>query len=412
MRKYKLFIACLLSVLFLGHLHSQTISQWRGVNRDGIYNETKLLKSWPEKGPELLWFNEDLGNGYGSPAVTSSEIFINGEIDSTSYLFAYNLQGKLLWKSPNGTEFTGNNYARNFPGSRSTPTVVDNLIYVCSGNGRVACFDKQNGKEQWTVDMVKDFSGVMDPFGYSESLAVDSYNVYCVPAGANANVVALNRFTGKTIWTSKAMGDTATYCSPLIIDLPSRSIIVTFSVHYIMALDTKTGELLWSQEQKNVKYRQHCNTPIFANGYVYYVSGDGNGAVKLELSTDGKTVKEIWRNSKVKNNFNGFVILNNHLFTTDRTQKLKCIDTKTGQDTDTLKITKGALISANGMLYLYSDNGEVSLIKITDTKMEVVSKFKCEKGSKEHFAHPVIGNGVLYIRHGKALMAFDIKERL
>jgi hypothetical protein len=43
--------------------------------------------------------------------------------------------------------------------------------------------------------------------------------------------------------------------------------------------------------------------------------------------------------------------------------------------------------------------------------MEIVSKFKVKMGTKEHFAHPVIKNGVLYIRHGKALMAFDIKEK-
>jgi len=61
------------------------------------------------------------------------------------------------------------------------------------------------------------------------------------------------------------------------------------------------------------------------------------------------------------------------------------------------------------MLYCYSDNGDVNLIKLEGTKMEVVSKFKVDKGTKEHFAHPVINNGVLYIRHGKILMAYNIK---
>ena len=41
--------------------------------------------------------------------------------------------------------------------------------------------------------------------------------------------------------------------------------------------------------------------------------------------------------------------------------------------------------------------------------MEVISKFKIDKGTKEHFSNPVIGNGVLYIRHGNALMAYEIK---
>ncbi len=410
MKKHLAFIFFLFSVT-TSYIQAQSISQWRGVNRDGIYNETQLMKTWPEAGPQMLWFNEDIGNGYGSPVIAADMLFINGETDSTSYLFAYNLQGKLLWKSPNGKEFSGSGFSASFPGARSTPTVVDDLVYVSSGNGRIACFEKQTGKEKWAVEMVKDLGGLMGYFGYSESLVIDENNVYCLAGGSTTNFAALNKITGKTVWTSKALGDTASYCSPLIIKLPSRNILVTLSTHYIVGLDTKTGELLWSQEQENVKQRQQCNTPIFADGYIYYVAGDGNGAVKLELSSDGKSIKDVWRNNNVKNNFNGFVKINDYLFSTDRTQKLKCLDIKTGLVSDSLKVTKGALITAGGMLYCYSDNGDVSLIKLTGTKMEIVSKFKINKGTKEHFAHPAISNGVLYIRHGKALMAYDIKER-
>ena len=182
------------------------------------------------------------------------------------------------------------------------------------------------------------------------------------------------------------------------------------SNYYLVGLDAKTGELLWSQKQENVKYQQQCNTPIFADGFLYYVAGDGNGAVKLKISDDGKSFTEIWRNGKMTNTFNGFVKIDNHLFTPDRSQKIKCINENTGQVTDSLRMTKGALIAAGNMLYCYSDNGEVNLIKLTGTKMETVGKLKITKGTKEHFAHPVISNGVLYIRHGRALMAYGIKE--
>ncbi len=41
--------------------------------------------------------------------------------------------------------------------------------------------------------------------------------------------------------------------------------------------------------------------------------------------------------------------------------------------------------------------------------MELVSSFKVTRGTKAHFAHPVICNGILYIRHGKSLLAYKIK---
>jgi len=391
-------------------MHAQQISQWRGVNRDGMYDEKQLLKTWPETGPALLWSNETIGDGYGSPVVSSDMLFVNGEIDSISHLFAFDLNGKLLWKSPNGKEYTGKGYSNKFPGARSTPTLVNDLVYVSSGNGRIACFEKQTGKEKWATAMIEDMNGHMNTFGFSESLMVDENNVYCFPGGVTNNAVALNRFTGKTVWTSKALSDTVSYCSPFIINLPARKVLVTFTVHYIMGLDTKTGELLWSQKQDNVKYQQQCNVPIFADGCIYYVAGDGNGAVKLELSSDGKNIKEVWRNGMILNNFSGFLKINDYIYSTDRTQKLKCLDTKTGQTIDSLKLNKGAIIAADGMLYCYSENGEVNLIKTSGSKMESVGKFKIEKGTREHFAHPVISKGVLYIRHGKVLMAYNVKE--
>jgi outer membrane protein assembly factor BamB len=196
----------------------------------------------------------------------------------------------------------------------------------------------------------------------------------------------------------------------MIINLPNQKILVTTTSHFIIGLDTKTGELLWSQKQDNVKYQEQCNTPIYADGCIYYIAGDGNGVVKLELSNDGKNIKEIWRICPFPNNNGGFLKINDYIYSTDRTQKLKCIDSKSGKVIDTLRIKNGALISADGMLYCYSDNGDVNLIKTTGSKMENMSKFKISKGTKEYLAHPVISKGVLYIRHGKVLMAYNIKQ--
>lgn len=411
MKKFA-FSAFLLSFLcFSFTVSSQTISQWRGIHRDGIYNETQLSTSWPESGPARMWFVETIGDGYGSPVIANDKLFVNGEIDSISHVFAFDLKGQLLWKTANGKEFTGNGFSNKFAGSRSTPTVVGDLVYACSGTGRVACYDANTGKERWGVNVMEKFNGKMNVFGFSESMLIDGDKLFCFPGGAQHNAVALNRLTGETIWTSKAMSDTVSYCSPMLIKLSSRSVLVNLTTNYILGLDANTGELLWSQKQENVQYKQQCNTPVFADGYIYYVAGDGNGAVKLELSADGRSMKEVWRNVNVKNNFNGFIKLGDYLYSADRTQKIKCISTASGSVTDSLRATKGALIADDGMLYLYSDNGEFDLIKLTGTKMDIVSKFKIDKGTKEHFAHPVIDKGVLYVRHGKALMAYDIKGK-
>ena len=277
--------------------------------------------------------------------------------------------------------------------------------------GEWPVFETETGKEKWAVDMVQDLGGKLNMFGYSESLLVDEKNVYCFPGGSDKNIAALDKFTGKTIWTSKALGDPVSFCSPIIIILPERNIFVTVSHEYLMGLDIRNGELLWSFKEDSVKLEgEYCNTPIYSDGFIYGVSGvkKGNGAYKLELSPDGKMITEVWRNRNVKNAIGGFVKIDGQLFTTSNDNKLKCLDLKTGIVVDSLRNLRGSIIYADKLLYCYSDNGNMNLIKPTTPKMEMLSKFKIEKGTKEHFSHPVISNGVLYIRHGKALMAYDI----
>lgn len=412
MRNLKvLAVLCgLLSVVSL--VQGQTVVQWRGANRDGIYPEKGLLKAWPEVGPQLLWQTEVLGNGYGSPSVTSDRLYINGESKGISYVFAFDLKGSLVWKTANGPEFMGKDYASNFPGSRSQPTVVDGLVYACSGQGRITCLEAATGREKWAVDMIGDLKGKMSDFGYSESVLVDEKNVYCFPGGNESNMVALDKITGKVIWTSKAKGDAVSYCSPIRIKLPTKNILVTVSHDYLFGLDASNGKLLWAYKEDLVKLEgEYCNTPVYADGFIYGVSGveKGNGAYKLALSPDGSSVKKVWHNTKVKNKMGGFVIIGNKLYVTSADHKLKGLDVSNGAVVDSLSNHFGGLIYADEHLYCYNDNGNVSLISLVNNKPKVVSKFKVTKGTQEHFAHPVIANGVLYIRHGNALMAYKVK---
>ncbi len=402
-------IGTLLLACLAFNLWAQNIVEWRGTNREGRYNEKNLLKKWAENQPQMLWSTEEIGNGYGAPTVALGKVFVNGEIDSLSHLFAFDLNGKLLWKTPNGLEFTGTGYSRNFPGARSAPTVVDSLVYICSGMGRIACIDALTGVEKWGLDIVQKFKGIQNGFGISESLLVEGDYVYCTPGGKEANVVKINRFNGNTVWTSPAMRDTVAYCSPMIFFMEERSVFVNMTAKYIFGLDAYDGSLLWSQKLDSVKYGDQCNTPIFADGSLYCVA-EGHGAFKLKVSANCTEIETAWQDRNVGNFFFGFLKIGDNLYAPDRKQKLKRIDCNTGAVVEEIKLNKGSIIEADGMLYVYSDNGVMNLVKYLDSPLEVVSSFKIEKGTKEHFSHPVISSGVLYVRHGKALMAYKITE--
>jgi len=412
--KKQIFLVSLLFCLS-GNLISQTIFQWRGDQRRGIYPDKSLLKSWPSAGPDLLWKNENIGNGYGSPVIANDRLFITGEVDNTGYLFAFDLQGKLIWKSAYGSE-----WVVSYPGSRCAPTVVGDQIYLSSGLGDLICMNAQNGAIIWSIDMLKQLHGQFTMFGHAEAPLVDGNMVFLTPGGKDTNVVAMDRFTGKILWVCGGKGERPGYNSPLMIDLPGRKILVVFTAYSLLGIDAKTGELLWTDEQVNTPVAErklgngdtHANTVWFDNGFIYYIAGDGNGAVKLKLSEDGRSVKQVWRNGKIDNYDDGFIILDKYLYSgTSARKNLKCISTETGETLDSLRVGTGTMIFADGMLYYYSERGEVNLVKPEGQKPALISSFKITAGTKEHFSHPVIHNGVLYIRHGIALLAYDLRQK-
>ncbi|HPF52534.1 MAG TPA: PQQ-binding-like beta-propeller repeat protein [Draconibacterium sp.] len=413
----KNFCLFLLSLIILSCANNQTkIYQWRGENRMGIYPEKNLLKEWPEDGLKELWYTEEIGDGYGSPTITENEIYITGAIDSTATLFCLDLNGNTLWKAPFGKE-----WVVNYPGSRSAPTIVDDLIYIGSGMNNLYCLKRSNGEVVWEKNFTDDFGGILPRFGHSEAAVVDGDRVFWTVGGKEYNVVALNRFTGELIWSNKGFSERSGYTPGQLIELPTRHIFVTFSAYHLMGFDTETGEMLWSQEQTNTKPEErqpgigdtHSNSVIFDDGCIYYAAGDGNGGIKLQLSEDGSQIKEVWRNAEFDSYMGAIVKIGNHIYGSGTTKKeFKSINAESGVISDSLKLGWGAVIAADDLLYYYSQNGKLSLVSYTSNgALNEISQFKITRGSREHFSHPVIKNGILYQRHGQVLMAFDIKAK-
>ncbi len=391
------------------------IYQWRGENRSGVSEETNLLKTWPEAGPEEIWFTEGIGNGYGSPTVTEDAVYITGETDSLAWLFCYDLSGNLSWKKKYGKE-----WAKHYPGSRSAPTVVDDLVYAGTGVGHLACLNRTNGEIIWTIDYVTDLKGALPYHGYSEAPVIDGDRIFCTPGGKEHNVVALNRFTGDLLWSCKGMGERMGYNPGNIFEIAGRKIFVTFSAYHLLGIDAENGELLWTHLQDNtpVEKREpgvgdtHSNNIYFEDGFIYYAAGDGNRGVKLQLSADGSDISEVWRTTDLDTYMGGFVKLDDYLYGCGTRKKdLKSFSAISGEIVDSLKMGTGAIIAAGNMLYYYNWAGELSLLQQNQGRMEKVSAFKVKKGTKEHFSHPVIKNGILYQRRGDALMAYDIREK-
>ena len=409
-----LFLLAISAFFALSFTSGNKKSDWQGPNRDCIYPAKNLLKQWPENGPGLVWSFEGLGYGHSAVAMAENKVFVTGvkdTIESIGSLYTFDLNGKLLWEKEYGKDF-----ALNFHGTRSTPVVVDNLIYIESGMGAVYCLNTETGDEVWKVNFINDF-GVdsVIQFGYSESVLIDGDNLICVPGGKANNVVALNRFTGKTVWSSPGNGEIATYNSPILINHNGKKLVVAMTSHSVMGIDAATGEKHWRVEQTQ-QNKIHANTPVYSDGKLLVASAGRektSGIVMLQLSEDGKSVTEVWRNNKLMNLMGGMVKLGDNLYLSAYLKPdWQVLDWNTGQ----MKIQNkefggGSVIYADGLFYCYAENdGEIALMEASPEQIKIISKFKVPLGTDQHWARLVIENGLLYVRHGNALMAYKIGE--
>lgn len=408
-------ITTIITLLLLSSAQQEKtkIFEWRGNDRSGIFNETNLLKTWPAEGPREIWSIDNIGNGFVTPIFTEENFYITGETDSMLIFYCFNLKGEKQWQTTLGRE-----WMRTYPGSRTIPTIVDDLIYVGSGLGNLYCLNRTTGKVVWSKDLITDLKGVLPLHGHSEAPLIQGDKVFWTAGGKANNVIALNRFTGNLIWTNKGFGEASAYNPPLLIEHGGKSILVTFSSYHLMGFDTKDGKLLWGHEQDNYPPEKrgpgygdtHCNTVIYDNGSIYYVAGDGNGAVKLRLSEDGTGITQVWRNKGFDSYMGGIVKIGNYMYGCGTVSPdIRSIDAETGVLTDSLRIGIGAVIAADNMLYYYTQKGDLMLLSYDQGNIEKVSSFRITKGNAQHFSHPVINKGILYQRHGKVLMAFDIR---
>jgi len=402
-------------LLFSCSTSQPELYEWRGTDRLGIYPDTNLLKEWPEEGPEELWTIDSLGRGYGSPTFTEDRFYITGEVDSMAILYCFDLDGNKLWQSTLGREWIS-----SYPGSRSSPTIVGELIYIGTGMGDLYCVNRADGSPLWSKEFTKDFQGVYPLHGHSEAPVISGDKVFWTPGGEIHNVVALNRMTGELIWSNPGFGERSGYNPGKLVLHNGRELFVTFTAAKLLGLDAETGELLWSHHQDVYTEEErekigigdsHANSVIYRDGSVYYVAGDGNGGVRLDLSEDGSEITQIWRNPKFDSFFGGVVLIDNHLYTSGtHSQYLYAIDAISGILSDSMHIGQGALIAADESLYYYNQRGQMYLIRYSGGKLKEVNSFKISKGTRHHFAHPVIHHGVLYQRRGDAMMAYDINQ--
>lgn len=385
--------------------------QFHGPNRDNISRETGLLDAWPEDGPPLLWTADGLGFGYSSVSVANGMLYTAGNIDGATVITALSLDGKTAWRVNNGDAWT-----KSYPGTRGTPTLDGGRVYHQNPLGNVVCLDAKTGELVWERDVLADVSSENSPWGLAESLLINGGHVIACPGGPEACMVALDKRTGDYVWEAPSTDELAGYASPLLIEQDGLRIVVTLTATSVIGVNADDGALLW--QVKHVAYaNENVMLPIYHAGSLC-ISAIGNGTTKwrVHVENGGARLEQLWHSKELDNHHGGVILLDGVLIGTsmmrNRNQWVG-LDWATGEKRYVSKaVGKGSLTYAEGMLYLLSIDRQMGLARPTPTGLEMASVFAIPEGGEgKSWAHPVVCNGRLYVRHGEFLYAYDVKDK-
>ena len=383
--------------------------QWQGPDRTGLANETGLLKSWPAAGLPVVWSVSGLGEGYGSISIKADRLFVQGVKAGESVVFCLNrADGKTIWMTPLGARLGQD----RGPGPRGTPTIDADRAYALAENGELACLRIKDGSTVWRRNILKDFGGRNPKWLISESPLVDGDRVIVTPGGEGAGIVALDKMTGKTIWTTKELSDDAGYSSCVAADIQGVRTIVGFTGRAGVGVRASDGKLMWRYEAVSNR-TANIATPVVYDNKVFYTSAYGTGCALLGLKAERGEVKaeEIYFSREMMNHHGGVVLVNGYLYGFNNAI-LSCVEFATGTTVwRDRSVGKGTLTFADGNLYLLSENNIVGLAEATPAGYREKGRFQIADQGWPSWAHPVVCAGKFYIRNQGMLTCYDVKAR-
>lgn len=380
-------------------------TDFRGPRRDGHYRERPLLTKWPADGLKPIW-KQPVGGGYASFVIAAGRAFTIEQRAQQEVVAAYDVAtGRELWTNSWQALFRE---ALGGDGPRATPTWAEGIVYALGGTGELRALDDTAGRVIWRTNILDDNGARNLEWGMAASPLVVDDTLVVLPGGPDGrSVVAYDRRTGARAWS--ALGDQQAYSSPMLVTLAGVRQILVFSATRLMGLSPDRGELLWDYPWRT-DFDINAGQPIvLGDNRVFLSSGYGTGAAVIEVTPAGPrfSVREVWRNNRMKNQFTSSVVYEDFVYGLDGSI-LACVDATTGElRWKGGRYGYGQVLLANGHLIVLAENGDLALVRATPERHEEIVRFPALSGKT--WNHPAIAGGYLLIRNLAEMAAFDLR---
>jgi outer membrane protein assembly factor BamB len=380
-------------------------TDFRGPKRDGQYREGPIRTLWPADGLKPIW-KQPVGGGYASFAIAGGRAFTIEQRGPQEVVAAYDVAtGRELWTNAWTAIFRE---SMGGEGPRATPTWADGRVYALGGQGEFRCLDDAGGKLVWRTNILDDAAATNLQWGMAAAPLIVDDTVVVLPGGPNGrSVVAYDRRTGKRAWS--ALDDRQAYSSPMLATVAGTRQIVVFSATRVMGLTPDSGSVLWEYPWKT-DYDVNASQPlVIGDNRVFVSSGYGAGAAVVEIAhaAGGFSVREVWRNIRMKNQFTSSVLHDGFIYGLDESI-LACLDAATGEvKWKGGRYGYGQVLLAGGHLIVLTEEGDLALVRAAPDRHQELGRFPAVEGKS--WNHPAMSGGYLLVRNINEMAAFDLR---
>jgi outer membrane protein assembly factor BamB len=355
--------------------------QFRGPNRDGSWDETGILESFPRSGLKICW-RHPVGGGFSSPVVVQGRVFVS-DVELIKPMAKERVHcfeaktGQVLWVYAYEEKYGEWTYVpERGAGPTATPIVEKDRLYVVGANGNTHCLDVNSGTVIWQKNIGQEYQ-VAEMSCRPSPLIEGSLLIVFTGAKPGASALALDKQTGKEVW--KALDDPVSNSSPIIITAAGRRQLIVWSDNSLASLNPVTGQVYW-REPMVTSNNDSVATPIFQRNRLL-VSG-----LMVDVSADPPALNFRWPENRVParrilSNTSTPVLQGEYIFSAKGWGELVCLEAATGKQiwsTNNLTASKnGASINITPQghrCFLFTDEGNLILAQLSAAGYREISR--------------------------------------
>lgn len=404
--------------------------QWRGVGRDGVWNESGIIERFASNRVALKW-RVPISSGYSGPTVADGRVYVTDRVVKPRQVERVHC---FDWKT--GTQFWSHSYDCPYvgfgytAGPRASVLVDDNRAYSLGGAGHLYCFDAQRGTVLWKCDAAETYQIRMPNWGIAAAPVIEQDLIIVQIGGKDACVVAFDKRTGKERWT--ALADDASYSAPIVIDQAGQRVLVCWTAERIVGLDPISGRQFWSQDFMWEKWPIGIATPV-VHGDLLLISDVHKGSLLLRLADEKLAVEPVWHRRKEEVVDGAALhclistprIRDGYIYGANGEGVLRCLDLETGEqmweDRTAVPENRWAtihLVQNGERTWMFNERGELIIGRLRPSGFEEISRAKLIEPTTGQlrrrggvtWSHPAFAYRHVFARNDNELVCADLSE--